>query len=220
MRSKANGLVAVLMLLAPTMATATEKLWPAQDPTYTFKPGPGCDRPQPVAMYNPCQDQMVVFQTARTEAAKAGQTLLVVFGAAWCPSCRGLETALPLALAETAARQTGAEQAGGLRVVEIAVSTLMRGKVTAVPSGEAVMADLMRARPEFRQNGIPFVAFVDPISGRTSARNLDDLEQRGSWSPNGLARIVASADAEVRGGPVAPGAPGWLARKWKRVFGE
>ncbi len=205
------GLVAAAFVLTSPRAGA-QATWPNPDPAYGFVPAAGCDRPRPTGSTAACTDHMVAFVKARAEAAAAGKSLLVVFGATWCPSCKTMQTALPEAL-------VAGGLAGRLHVVDVTISTVAMGKVTEVPSGETVRADLMRARPDFRQRAIPFFAMIDPATGRTSARNLDDLEQGGSWSRTGLAGVLALAEAEVRGGQTAPGEPSWFGRKWRRWFG-
>jgi hypothetical protein len=104
-------------------------------------------------------------------------------------------------------------------VVEIAVSTLLQGKVVGVPSGAAVLDAAHAARPELKQRGIPFVAMMHPVTGKTTTRHLYDLERDGAFQRPALAAFLSQAEVEANGGPAAPGEPGWFKRKWQRVFG-
>jgi thiol-disulfide isomerase/thioredoxin len=203
---------AAVFLAMTSCAAEAEPRWPPPDAGYIFVPAPGCDRPRPTAPGEACADQMAVFVAARADAAASGKALLVIFGATWCPSCKGLRIALPEALSEAGLAQR-------VHVVDITLSTLDRGKITPVPSGDAVRADLLRARPDFKQRAIPFFAFIAPETGLTSARNLDDLEQNGTWSRKGLAHVLKLAQDEAHGGQAAPTEPSWLTRKWRRWFG-
>ena len=79
---------------------------------------------------------------------------------------------------------------------------------------------VLQQRPEAKQRTVPFLAVVDPKSGRACVRNLDDLEPQGAqtWNTSRIAEIIAAGDVEVRGGPAASGEPGWLMRKWQRFW--
>ncbi len=208
------AMTGLTLVTAPDVGL-TEPRWPAPVATYRFEMTPGCRPPSSSPSTGACADQMARFIAARSEAASNGKTLLVVFGATWCPSCKSLAKILPAAVSDS-----GSMSGGRIHVVDITLSTLHAGKVTAVPSGEAVRADLMTARPDFKQRAIPFIAVLDPVSGATSARNLDDLEQAGAWNTTRLAHILAAAEREALGQGSAPAEPSWLARKWKRWFGD
>jgi thiol-disulfide isomerase/thioredoxin len=188
-------------------------------PGYTFLPAPGCDRPnrQP-KLYDDCADQMALFLRARAEAYGAKKQLLVVFGANWCPSCRSFKATL-VNRAVTDRTFKGVALKDRVHVVEIAVSLLHQGRVAAVPSGQAVLDAVLAARPDVKQRVIPFIAAIDPVTGKTSARNLDDLDGPSGWLGDGVATAIAAADEESRGGAPAPREPGWLKRRWQRWFG-
>jgi thiol-disulfide isomerase/thioredoxin len=189
-------------------------------PDYQFSPAPGCTRQQKFQprIYDDCADQMSLFQRARAEAFGAKKQVLVVFGANWCPSCRTFKT-LTESPDFVSRPFKGKPLAERLHMVEIAVSRLHEGKVASVPSGEAVLNGVLAARPDLKQRTIPFIAVIDPITGRISARNLDDLAGPAGWHASAVATVLAAADDESRGGPKAPGEPGWLKRKWQRWFG-
>lgn len=213
--------IAIAVAVALLGATPAAAGWTVPPAGYTFIAAAGCEKPNRApSIYDACADQMRLFTEARTRAFAEKKTLLVVFGATWCPSCRTMKTALPSP--EVMGRTFQGRPLGDrVEVVEIAISTLAGSKMVSVPSGEAVHAGLKAARPEFVQRTIPFIAVVDPVTGRTSARNLDDLEARnGGWNRDALATVIADADTEARGGRKAPGEPGWLMRKWQRWFGQ
>jgi thiol-disulfide isomerase/thioredoxin len=194
--------------------------WELPPAGYSFTATPGCDGPRPTStIYDACVDQMALFTRARTEAYGAGKQLLIVFGATWCPSCKSLKAALPSS--DVLGRSIdGKALSDRVQLVEIAVSTLALGRVTSVPSGQAVLEGIMAAPAKVKLRAVPFLVVLDPVSGRTSARNLDDLEANGGgWNRAGLAVVIAAADVETRGGAAANPEPGWLQRKWLRWFG-
>lgn len=202
--------VSLAAVCAGAQLALAEPRWPAVGDGYTFTAPSACQLTRATA--EACTDQMARFADARASAAAAGKSLLVVFGATWCPSCKGLKTALPESLSDGLAAR--------VQIVEITISTLVDRKIRPVPSGEAVYQALKVARPGFQSRAIPFIALVEPVSGRTSARNLDDLEQAGGWNRAALARAIDLALIEANGGASAPSEPGWLRRKWMRWVAE
>lgn len=189
-------------------------------PGYVFEKPAACQSGKtPALIYNICADQMTLFTEALGRSAASGKSLVVVFGATWCPSCKSLKAVLPSA-EFFAAAPGGKPLLERIAVTEIAISTLEGSKVKSVQSGEAVLSLVQKMRPEVKQRAVPFLAVVDPKSGRTFVRNLDDLEPAagGGWSTTRLADLIAAADIEVRGGSAAPSEPGWFARKWQRLW--
>lgn len=190
-------------------------------PGYVFvKPAACQNGKSPALIYDICADQMALFTEVLGRSAASGKSLVVIFGATWCPSCKSLKAVLPSAdfFAATPAGKPLLER---VAVTEIAISTLENGKVKPVQSGDAVLALVQNKRPEVKQRAVPFLAVIDPKSGRTFVRNLDDMEPAagsGGWSTARLANLISAADIEVRGGSAAPGEPGWLARKWQRLW--
>ena len=206
----------ILLVTGQSAAMASDNRWPAVAAGVVFTPTSGCEKPsRRTEFYDNCADQMVLFTKAHAEATAAGKTLLVVFGATWCPSCKGLKTALPAPLSVGPA-----SHGQQVHVVEIALSTLVAGRVAIIPSGEAVRANLTIARPDFKQRAIPFLAAINPVTGRTSVRNLDDLEYAGTWNEAALSRVVDDLVVGARGGAKSAHEPGWLMRKWRRWTGS
>lgn len=204
----------MLALMAPTLpARAAPTLPPAG---YAFTPAPGCEDGVTIpAIYDACADQMAVLTAALQKAAGADRRLLVVFGATWCPACRQLKVMLQRGVPELAGREPVSPR---LHMVEIAVSMLHRGRVTAVPSGNAALQVVLAERRDVKLRAVPFIAVIDPVSGRVSARNLDDLEdpRTSTLDPQKFAAILAAAEQEAATGVKAPAEPGWFARKWRR----
>lgn len=187
---------------------------------YVFEKPTACNGAKaPALIYNICADQMAVFTDALGRSAGSGKSLVVIFGATWCPSCKALKAVVPSAELFSAAPH-GKLLLDRVAVTEIAISTLEAGKVKGVASGETVLALVLKQRPEAKQRAVPLLAVVDPKSGRTYVRNLDDLEPAAGngWSLDRLAVIISEGDIEVRGSATAGGEPGWLARKWQRLW--
>lgn len=187
---------------------------------YVFEKPAVCEGPKgPALIYNICADQMAIFTDALGRTANSGKSLVVIFGATWCPTCKSLKAVMPSAELFSAA-PGGKPLIDRVAVTEIAISTLENGKVKGVASGESVLGLVLKQRPEVKQRGVPFLAVIDAKSGRTYLRNLGDLEptEGNGWNLARLADVVSAADIEVRGGPSAGGEPGWLKRKWQRLL--
>jgi thiol-disulfide isomerase/thioredoxin len=164
------------------------------------------------AVYRICADQMALFTAALREAEAAEKLLIVDFGATWCPWCKSLQGQFKSgALADPAKFQ----------VVEIALSTMSDGRLDDVPSGRAVLAAVLARRPEAKQRSVPFLAVIDPRRpDRTVVRNLDDLESvnAGQHMTARVAAFISTAATSIETGTAAPREPGWLAKKWTRLW--
>lgn len=184
---------------------------------------PGCSEPPsarpPIADYPVCHDQIRLFADRLEAARRSGRLLVIEFGATWCPSCRGLKQALrdPALFGPDLA-------SGSLTrdMVEMAVglSTIARGRMTAVDSGEAILARLFAATPASRMRAYPLIAVIDPADpARAVVRNLDDLVLDGTRVPAGpLARLLTEARDHLRRGTAPPDEPGWIMRKLSRLW--
>lgn len=214
-------LVFVMGAVVPALDARASNAAFAVPPGYAFeKPAACANGKQPALIYNICADQMAAFADALGRSASSGKSLVVVFGATWCPSCKALKAVVPSAALFSAVPDGGKPLVDRVAITEIAISTLETNKVQGVPSGEAVLALVMKQRPEAKQRAVPFLAVIDPKSGRTFVRNLDDMEpvEGAGWNQDKLAALIAAGDVDVRGGAAAPGEPGWLMRKWQRIW--
>ena len=148
--------------------------------------------------------------------------MIVEFGATWCPSCRSLQKQLPSLLQS---QDNALDYAATFELIEIGISTIQFGRLTDVPSGHVVLAQLLATARGVKLKSVPFLAVIDPSNtGRTVTRNLDDLElQAGGYDPVQLREFLRLAHAHITGNGAAPSEPGWFARKfsrgWQRLFG-
>jgi thiol-disulfide isomerase/thioredoxin len=165
------------------------------------------------ARYAICADQMAVFTDALADAAQTRKLLIVDFGATWCPWCKSLQGQFKSGNLADPAR---------FQVIEIALSTTSASdKREAVASGEAVLALVLAQRPEVKLRAVPFLAVLDPARpARTVARNLDDLESDASgqhMAPR-IREFLAAAQSSIEQGTPLPTEPGWLRKKWTRLW--
>lgn len=210
----------VMGVIVPAMDARASQAALAAPAGYRFQQPTACGGPKaPALIYNICADQVALFTEALGRSAASGKSLVVVFGATWCPSCKALKAVVPSADLYSAAPD-GKPLIERVAITEIAISTLENGRVRGVPSGEAVLGLVLKQRPEAKQRAVPFLAVVDPKSGRTFVRNLDDLEPvaGNGWSVERVAAVISAGDIEVRGGAAAAREPGWLGRKWQRLW--
>lgn len=230
LRSLAALAAAAVLLQAPTGAAAGEWRLPAErryeqpaictaDPERAGKP----TRPSH-ATFSVCEDQLAIFRQGLAEARQQGKLLLVVFGATWCSWCATLQKHMPGP--ELLGHRDGDHVKGGADLgeryhrIEIAVSTLDKGRKVDVPSGEELLALLLAKAGAAKVRVIPFIAIVDPGNdARVLARNLDDLATRnGDYNLGRLRTLLADAHGAMREGRVLAGEPGWLGRKWQRLW--
>ena len=169
------------------------------------------------AVYEVCADQMSVFARAMAEAKARDKLLLVTFGATWCPWCSTLQKAMPGG--ELLGHKSAALDLGkAFHHVEIGLSMLHAGKKADIPSGEAVLAHVLKSAPGVKVRAIPFLAVIDPKDpARVFARNMDDVAMKdGSHDLPRVRQLFTEAHAFVTGKGSPPDEPGWLKRKWLR----
>lgn len=229
MRIRAVPLAAAILALGSgALPAAQPSPWTVPPPAYAFTAPAVCStdparagkptRPNHAA-YRVCDDQMELFRQALAEAQAGGRLLLVSFGATWCPWCASMQRHLA-GNALLAGRAGGVDLATAFHSVEIALSTLDKGQKADVPSGEAVLALVLRQASGVKVRTIPFLAVIDPADAtRVFARNLDDVATRsGDFDIDRVRTVIADSHAVVRGGMPAAGEPGWLVRKWRRFW--
>jgi thiol-disulfide isomerase/thioredoxin len=184
------------------------------DPGRAGKP----QRPNQAA-YRVCEDQMALFKQALFEAKASRKLLLVSFGATWCPWCASLQRRMPTA--DLLGRKGDAVDYGkAFHYVEIGLSTLHKGQKAKIPSGEAVLAMVLERAPGVKIRTIPFIAVIDPdVADRAFARNLDDTATRdGDFDVARVRAVLTEAHDFMRKAMPAQAEPGWLQRKWQRLW--
>ena len=142
-------------------------------PGYEYKPSPAC--PVPTVAYKGCEDQVAILKAALEQAKAEGKLLIVVFGADWCPWCRALDIMIPSDQI-MGFKGDGLDYRARFKLTKIAVSVIARPRNSPVPSGIALI-DLVAAEAGItKPPGIPFIAVINPRSGKVFARNTEDLE--------------------------------------------
>lgn len=224
---------------ASASPSAPPTAWPATPPQgYVYTAADSCPvDPLPLAAdlarrtpreaaYPVCADQMALFTEALAQARATGRLVLIEFGATWCPWCRTLSTQLdgPAILGSASGPRTLGDD---FLVLKIGISTLAKGRRTAIPSGEAVLERVLAAAPPTAKlRAVPFLAIVDPAAPvRTVVRNIDDLQRPGgsagaepSFDADGIRAFLIAARDHARSGGDAPSEPGWLERKLRRLW--
>ena len=163
-------IVSAGITLAAASAHADLKVPPAG---YEYKPSPAC--PVPTTAYKGCEDQVEVLKAALEEAKRQDKLLLVVFGADWCPWCRALDIMIP-SDEIMGFKGDGYDYKGRYNFAKIAVSVIARPRNAPVPSG-ITLIDLVAADAGIKKApGIPFIAVINPKTGKVFARDTEDLE--------------------------------------------
>lgn len=215
-------LLALLALASPVRADP----WQAVAAGYAYAPLARCAEATDAALrpnearYEICADQMALFTGALDKARAENKLLIVDFGATWCPWCRSLQAQwqTPALLGHP---PSGTDLAGRFNVVEIGISTVHAGRRLDVPSGHAVLAQVLAATRGARLRSVPFLAVIDPNDrAKTQTRNLDDFEQAagGRHEAAFIRQFLVEAHAHIRGNAAAPSEPGWLRKKFDRVW--
>jgi thiol-disulfide isomerase/thioredoxin len=224
-------LIIAVLTLAVLTAAARADSWVLPPSGYGYATIARCAEPatarlQPnEARYEICTDQMALFKAALEKARTDNRLLIVDFGATWCPWCRSLQ-------AQWRAPALLGHNSGSLdfgktfQVVEIGISTLQAGRQHDVASGHAVLDQVLAATPGTKLKSVPFLAVIDPNDrGKTLGRSLDDFElaNAGRHDSASIRAFLSDAHAYMRAGAAAPSEPGWLRKKfsrvWMRLFG-
>lgn len=215
----------VLLVLAGTILPAEADTW-IRPTTYVYALLARCAdaaaatlRPNE-ARYEICADQVALFSAALDKARTANKLLIVDFGATWCPWCRSLQAQWqsPALLGH---KGGAIDLAAAFDTIEIGISTVHAGRRLDVPSGLAVLEQVLAAAPGIKQRSIPFLAVIDPNDrSKTLARNLDDFEQEGTAVHDAslIRAFLSQAHGHMRNGTVAPTQPSWLRAKFNRIW--
>lgn len=223
-------ILVTLLALVAALASAKADVWqPAV--AYAYAPITRCAEPATAALkpnearYEICADQMVMFAAALAKARAGNKLLIVDFGATWCPWCRSLQAQWqsPALLGH---KTSGVDFARAFDIIEIGISTVHAGRRLDVPSGHAVLAEVLAATSAIKQRSVPFLAVIDPNDrSKTLARNLDDFEMEGAGRHDAsfIRAFLVEAHNHMRKGATAPTTPGWLRAKfnraWMKLFG-
>ena len=215
-----------MALLLFATAVSAETIWPSG---YAFKAAEPCiENPERAAkpqrpgdaVYRVCDDQMAILAKGHEQAKAQGKLLLVTFGAPWCPVCANLQKLLPT---EEVLRRKGdaLDYGSTIHHIEIALSALHKGKITPIPSGDAVLSTVLARASGTKLRAIPFLAVIDPVKpDRAWARNMDDVYQAdGKIEAQRLRTLLGDAHAYLKSDGPAPSEPGWFRRKLTKWFG-
>ncbi len=221
--------VAVLlaaMLVAPRLAVAAEWLVPPVG--YAFAQNEACaenaekaskpTRPGQ-AVYAVCADQMALLAKGIADAKAGGKLLLVTFGATWCPWCATLQKRIH-STDVMAVTDSPVDFEKAFHHIEIGLSTLHKGQQSKIPSGDAALKFILEKANGAKIRVIPFLAIIDPAStDRVYARNLDDVMKKdGGFDFAQLRAVLVEGHDSIRRSKPASAEPGWLMRKWKRLW--
>lgn len=164
------------------------------------------------ARYDVCADQMALLVAGLETARRNGQLLLVEIGATWCVWCAVLQGQLH----DPALKAIGFDVDQAFHILPIGVSTLHRGQQAEIPSGRAVLDEMLARASGALARTTPFIVVIDPRdTSRLFARNLDDLAltSEGRFDQARLSNVLRSAHDHVRQHAAAPSEPGWFRRK-------
>jgi thiol-disulfide isomerase/thioredoxin len=189
-------LAGTALALAGAAARADLRLPP---PGYEYKPAAAC--PVPTVAYKGCEDQVGVLKAALEEAKAQDKLLLVVFGADWCPSCRVLDLTLPSDKV-LGFKGDSIDYKARFNLTKIAVSVIARPRNSPVPSGIKLI-DLVAAEGGiFQPPPIPFIAVINPRTGKVFARNTFDLESNSAsgqgHNPEKIRAVLREAEKAVK----------------------
>ncbi len=222
--------LAIILALVASSAAVHAGAW--QPPaTYAYAPIARCAEPASASLkpnearYEICTDQMALFDAALAKARTSNKLLIVDFGATWCPWCRSLQAQWQ---SPTLLGHKGGtiDFATSFDILEIGISTIHAGRRLDVPSGHAVLNEVLAQTPATKLRSVPFLAVIDPNDrSKTVTRNLDDFESAnaGRHDASFIRAFLTEAHDHIRNGATAPSPPGWLRAKfnraWMKLFG-
>lgn len=169
----AIAIVVGLALMAPAVLVQADDL-KLPPPGYVFRAPAQC--PFAGVTYAPCEDQMQRLANAAATAKADNKLLLIVLGADWCPWCRSLETMIPSAKV-LGHKSEGFDYGARFALTNIATSAVAGAKRIDIASGLAVEDWLLARSGTPRQSdAIPYLAVLDPVSGKVTHRATGDLQ--------------------------------------------
>ena len=131
--------------------------------------------------YDEHADARLALQRARAEAASSGTSVLVVFGANWCPDCRILDSTMKK-------EPTASLVAREFRVVKVDVGRFNRNVDVADGYGVPL------------KSGIPAIAIVSPANDVLFATRAGELADARKMGDAGLNAFFGRALAAVKPG--------------------
>jgi thiol-disulfide isomerase/thioredoxin len=140
---------------------------------YEYTPAAVC--PVPTFAYKGCEDQVASLEAAILEAKAQNKLLIVVFGADWCPWCRALDIMIPSDQI-MGYKGDGLDYRVRFNFTKIAVSVIAKPRNAPVPSGIRLIDEVAAEAGITKPPGIPFIAVINPETGKVFARNTEDLE--------------------------------------------
>ena len=103
--------------------------------------------------------------------------------------------------------------------MDLAISTLARGRPVALPSGLAAREALIGRELASRRWSFPAIVLIDPNDPRRLvARNVDDFARQsdGRYDAVRLGAMLVAAKAHIETGSAAPSEPGPIMRRLQR----
>lgn len=120
-------------------------------------------------IYKICKDQAPKFTEALDRAKKNNKSLLVVFGADWCPWCVSLNKIFH-------SDKNKEKVSSKYEVFEVGLYAYDGRE--KIPSGIAILDQVKKmAQDNRKQNGIPILAVVNPAKNKAALINTGPLEK-------------------------------------------
>jgi thiol-disulfide isomerase/thioredoxin len=153
-------------------------------------------------IYKTCSDQKAPFAAAVAKAKKENKIMVITFGADWCPWCRSLHSVMTgkefqdALASEKAKDKTLASQ---LMFANVGVSHKIGDTRESVPNGHEIFAQIATDTKSGEQkiNGMPYLVFYNPASGKAVFRDSGNLEKAGDGVGHDPGKIVAAIKEAV-----------------------
>ena len=133
--------------------------------------------------YRFCADQKPIFEEAVKKAESAGQPVVLVFGAEWCPWCQSMHQLMTV--------EKESHQIAGQAVVE---EIALYKDQDRIPSGWAVLDEVAGySKAKVDKEGIPLLAVYNPKSKKSAFIDTAKLEKNTKVSKGHDVKKVAAA---------------------------